>query len=248
MKSIKADASSVSPSSLISSDLGLTLERSALKLFTVANAHYQLSWNPQKSLQIKWQILCSFINCGVIQEFPGPEKSRNNTREKISYFFTCVCWYSQSAADTSLAFGATWPGWWMNGKAFTILNESTLSGLSRIMAAKTQKNFVSLTDIEVQNFLEWEENQYSVRNRKLRTQWLENRQLNELPLADFGRLPERLLLSVRKKSINENFVNWKLRPLLFLYSWFNAFSILRVSDNALYDCYSGIVDTIIFIH
>ena len=21
---------------------------------------------------------------------PGPEKSRNNTREKISYFFTCV--------------------------------------------------------------------------------------------------------------------------------------------------------------
>ena len=86
MKSIKADASSVSPSSLISSDLGLTLERSALKLFTVANAHYQLSWNPQKSLQIKWQILCSFINCGVIQGFPGPEKSRNNTREKISYF------------------------------------------------------------------------------------------------------------------------------------------------------------------
>ena len=95
----------------------------------------------------------------------------------------------------------------MNGKAFTILNESTLSGLSRIMAAKTQKDFVSLTDIEVQNFLEWEENQYSVRNRKLRIQWLENRQLNELPLADFGRLPERLLPSVRTKSINENFVN-----------------------------------------
>ena len=39
---------------------------------------------------------------------PGPEKSRNNTREKISYFFTCR--YSQSAADTSLAFGATWSG------------------------------------------------------------------------------------------------------------------------------------------
>ena len=29
----------------------------------------------------------------------------------------------------------------------------------------------------------------------------------DLPLADFGRLPERLLLSVRTKSINENFVN-----------------------------------------
>ena len=35
----------------------------------------------------------------------------------------------------------------------------------------------------------------------------ENRQLKDLPLADFGRLPERLLLLVRTKSINENFVN-----------------------------------------
>ena len=35
----------------------------------------------------------------------------------------------------------------------------------------------------------------------------ENRQLEDLPQADFGRFPERLLLSVRKKSINENFIN-----------------------------------------
>ena len=35
----------------------------------------------------------------------------------------------------------------------------------------------------------------------------ENRQLEDLPLADFGRLPERLLLSVRTKAINENFLN-----------------------------------------
>ena len=55
-------------------------------------------------------------------------------------------------------------------------------------------------------------------------------------LADFGSLPERLLLSVRKKSINEKFVNIKLQPLLFLTSSFNAFSFLRVSANALYDC------------
>ena len=34
----------------------------------------------------------------------------------------------------------------------------------------------------------------------------ENQQLEDLPLADFGCLPERLL-SVRTKSINENFVN-----------------------------------------
>ena len=35
----------------------------------------------------------------------------------------------------------------------------------------------------------------------------ENRQLEDLSLADFGRLPERLLLSERRKSMNENFVN-----------------------------------------
>ena len=35
----------------------------------------------------------------------------------------------------------------------------------------------------------------------------ENRQLENLPLADFGRLPEKLLLSLKIKSINGNFVN-----------------------------------------
>ena len=34
----------------------------------------------------------------------------------------------------------------------------------------------------------------------------ENRQLEDLPLDDFGRVPERFLLSVRIKSIAENFV------------------------------------------
>ena len=102
----------------------------------------------------------------------GLEKSRNNTREKLSYFFH-VCWYSQSAADTSLAFGATRSGWWMNGKAFTILNTSCLSEFSRIMAAKTLKKSVSLIDNEVQTFLEGEENQHTKKiNRKLRIHWL----------------------------------------------------------------------------
>ena len=35
----------------------------------------------------------------------------------------------------------------------------------------------------------------------------ESRQLEDLPPADFGLLPEKLLLSVRTKLINENFVN-----------------------------------------
>ena len=64
----------------------------------------------------------------------------------------------------------------------------------------------------------------------------ENRQLEDLPLADFGRLPERHLVSVRIKSINEKFLNWKLRPLLFFNHDSTRFSILRVSAKALYDC------------
>ena len=55
-----------------------------------------------------------------------PEKSSNDTRRKIRYFFRCV-WYSQSAADTSLAFHVTC--WWMNSKVFTILNPKSFVGM-----------------------------------------------------------------------------------------------------------------------
>ena len=68
------------------------------------------------------------------------------------------------------------------------------------------KKTVSLTDSEVQTFLkEKPKVLYSVAS-ELAFLSAENRQLEDLPLADFGRLPERLLLSVRTKSINENFV------------------------------------------
>ena len=70
-----------------------------------------------------------------------------------------------------------------------------------------------LADNEVQTFLERKENQYTTRKTEscvisgFGASENENRQLEDLPLADFGRLPEKLLLSVRTKSINENFVN-----------------------------------------
>ena len=41
----------------------------------------------------------------------------------------------------------------------------------------------------------------------------ENRQLEDLPQADFGRVPERFLLTVRSNSITDNFAYWKLGPL-----------------------------------
>ena len=68
------------------------------------------SWRQKKRIPYK-------LRC--YKRISSPAKSRNNTREKISYFFTCV-WYRQSATDTSFAFRTTRSGWWMNGKAFTI--------------------------------------------------------------------------------------------------------------------------------
>ena len=77
----------------------------------------------------------------------------------------------------------------------------------------------------------------------------ENRQLEDLPLADFGRLPERLLLSVRTKSINENFFKLKITTIVvFVIMIQRFFSNLRASANALNDCYSGIVDSFNFVH
>ena len=113
------------------------------------------------------------INFGVIQGFPAlSRKSRNNTREKIRYIFTCV-WYSQSAADTSLAFRTTRSGWWMNGKAFTISNPRFFFGIFRIKAAKNLKKSVLLTDSDVQTCLKGKkEPKYEKKNRKLRIQWL----------------------------------------------------------------------------
>ena len=61
------------------------------------------------------------INCGVIQGFPALRKSRNNTREKISYFFTCVDTANQLLTCHSL------------------LAPLGQSALSWIMAAKTLK-------------------------------------------------------------------------------------------------------------
>ena len=77
----------------------------------------------------------------------------------------------------------------------------------------------------------------------------ENRQLEDLSLADIGRLPERLLLSIRTKSINENFFILKITTIVvFVIMIQRFFFILRASANALNDCYSGIVDSFNFVH
>ena len=69
------------------------------------------------------------------------------------------------------------------------------------------KKTVSLTDSEVQTFLKEKPKVLYSKALVLAFLSAENRQLEDLPLADFGRLPERLLLSARTKSINQSFVN-----------------------------------------
>ena len=152
----------------------------------------------------------------------SPEKSRNNTREKIRYFFTCV-WYRQSAADTSLAFRTTRSGWWMNGKAFTILNPRPLSEHFRIMATKKIKNAYHLQTVTFE--LSEKGKRTKIRKEKPKVTFsmalvvaflaAKNKtwQLEDLPQADFNHEPERFFLSVRTNSKTENFVYWNLGPM-----------------------------------
>ena len=88
------------------------------------------------------------------------------------------------------------------------------------------KKSVSLPDNEVQNFLEGEENQYTKRKPKVAYSVAlvlafllaenENRQLEDLPLADLGRLPHSLV-SYRVTYSKRNFIS--ARPCILLYSF-----------------------------
>ena len=73
----------------------------------------------------------------------------------------------------------------------------------------------------------------------------ENRQLEDLPQADFGRVPERFLRPIRTKPIT---CILKITLIVCSCSVSTQFFILSLSPNALYDFYSEIVDLFIFIH
>ena len=76
-----------------------------------------------------------------------------------------------------------------------------LSEFSRIMVAKTLKHPYRLQTV---TFPFWERKpKFDQKSRRLRIQWLW--QLEHLPQADFGCAPESSILSVRTKSITDNF-------------------------------------------
>ena len=83
--------------------------------------------------------------------------------------------------------------------------------------AKTQKirKSVSLTDSDVQTFLEGKENQYTKRKTESCVfsgfgngiSYGRERKPGRFATDQFGRLTERFILSVRTKAVNENLVN-----------------------------------------
>ena len=102
----------------------------------------------------------------------GPGESCNNTRGKISYFFTCVDIANQLLTrHPPLAPLGQVDDWTAKPSRFSI--QDSLSELSRIVAVKSLKKSVSLTDSEVQTYLEGENKQCTKRKtRKLSIQWL----------------------------------------------------------------------------
>ena len=138
--------------------------------------------------------------------------------------------------------------WTVKPSPFSI--QVCLSKFFRIMAAKTLKNMYRL---RTETFkLSSKRKKTKIWKGKPKVTYLvalvlaflvaenENRPLEDFPWADFGRVTERFLLSVRTKSITGNFAYWKL-GFLFVLKWFNACSHSECA-NALYDFYTGIVD------
>ena len=101
----------------------------------------------------------------------------------------------------SLGFRATRAGWWTNGKAFTIHNPKSFNRIIADYGSWDAEKSVSLTDSDVQTFLDGEENQNTKKETALVIAFLaagnENRQLEDLPPADFGRVPKIFLLLLR---------------------------------------------------
>ena len=67
-----------------------------------------------------------------------------------------------------------------------------------------------------------------------------------MPQADFGRLPERILLSVRTESVAEIFCVMKITAIVCFCGVSMQFFFLSISADGLYDFYSVIVDPFCF--
>ena len=86
---------------------------------------------------------------------------------------------------------------------------------NQIMTTKTLKNFVSRTDNDVHNFLQGGKNKIRKQEPKVLAVESDNRGLEDLPLAYFGRVLEKIS-SVSKEIVNSwEFCKLKITPIVF---------------------------------
>ena len=108
----------------------------------------------------KWKLSCK-VRCYT--RISSPEKSRKNTW-KNTIFFHVISWkrlISPISCWYVFALCATPSGWWMNSKAFTILNRKSFFGIfSDCSFKKIMKNPYRLPTV---TFIEGEENQNTKR-------------------------------------------------------------------------------------
>ena len=151
---------------------------------------------------------------------PSPEKSRKSTQryDIFSHVFdTTNQLLTRHSPFAPLGQVDEW-----TAKPSRSSVQGSLSELFRITTTKTLKNLYRSQKMTFKLSQKGKKN--NIRWWKPKVTYLmaflaaenENRQLEDFPKADFGRLPHRLPLSVRTKSLNENFVHWKLCPSLFM--------------------------------
>ena len=179
-----------------------------------------------------WPLLLSYkLRCYT--RISSPEKSRNNTREKISYF-SRVFVISNELLTRHLPFAPLdqVDEWTAKPSLFSI--QGRLSKCFGLRLLKHLKNPYRLQTVTFKLSYELKKTKIRIEKPKVTLSVAlvisfleaesENRQLEDLLQADSGRVPERFPLSVRTKSITENFVYGKLRPLFVFIVFQRIFS------------------------
>ena len=188
-----------------------------------------------------------------------------------------MCWYIQSAAYTSHAFGATRSGWWMNGKVSTILTTSCRSFLElrrlkhwkiRIAGRQWDSNFprkkeTQYTKRKTESWVfsgfgislvwEWKSTTGRFATSRFWPFTWKTSSVGKFNKWEFCKLKITTIV-VFVIMIQRIFrLKSQRKRTIFIYCCFcnhdsTHVSILRVSANALYDYYSRIADLFIFIH
>ena len=173
----------------------------------------------------------------LYQDFFQPEKSRNDALDIVRYFSTCVL-YRPLAADMSLAFRE------MNERQ-SLHHSQSMAVCQNFLGLWLLKHGKSVL-LTVPFKLSMKGKKTKIRkNDSISRGWERKSTTGRFATDRFGCVPERFLLSVRKKPATENFMENYAHGCFCSDS--THFFILSLGANALQDFHSGIVDPFIFI-